>query len=105
MEYVTLAQVKRHNQAIGHHWFESGTMRFFRSRVSETVYPGGYFVTSEQGPDGVRRYSVRQCVDGSISTVGEFQAYRTAAQAHRAAQMESDAAQAFAAAGRQGFTG
>ena len=78
------------------YWFEPGTMRFFRSRVSETVYPGGYFVTSEQGPNGVRRYSVRQCVDGSISTVGEFQAYQTAAQAHRAAQMESDASRATA---------
>ena len=47
----------------------------------------GYFVTSERGPDEIRRYTVRRaCADGSIDTVGEFQEHATAAQAKSAAR-------------------
>lgn len=49
------------------HYFEAGTMRFFRSRVLSDCFEGKtevYFVTSEQfrGSDGVcapRKYTVR----------------------------------------------
>ena len=61
----------------GSHWFDEDTMRFFRTRLSGTVYqgPGGiYFVTSEKPPHGPRAHSVRQYrpADRKIDTVGEF---------------------------------
>jgi hypothetical protein len=77
-------------------------MRFFRSRVS-TGYVGAreevYFVTSEQGPDGIRRYSVRHLDsrDGQISTVGEFQQHATRARAISEAKRHArESLQAFA---------
>ena len=65
------------------HWFDKVTMRFFRSRLSETLYFGKeviYFVSSELGPhQDKRRYSIRSYnpETGDINTVGEFQAYKT----------------------------
>lgn len=44
-------------------WFHPSHMQFFKTRLLQVVYqgPGGiYFVTSEQGPSGVRSYTVRQ---------------------------------------------
>ena len=66
-------------------------MRFFSSRLSSKVYPAGeqdatYFVTSEKGPSGGRRYSVRRIKGCSIDTAGEFQQYGTSAKAHGAAK-------------------
>ena len=81
--YFVIQQIKDANKAIGHHWFEPGTLRFFNSRVSGPVI-GNMFVSSEKGPDGVRRYTIRKCTNGAINTVGEFQAYATKAQALRA---------------------
>lgn len=73
--------VRRANRNIGHHWFDPSTIRCFRSRVSERLYAGAYFVSSERCPY-VRRYTVREAnADGSISTVGDFQQYRTRAAA------------------------
>lgn len=82
---VPMQTIRSRNAIRGHHFFEPGTMRFFRSRAASYGYLAAdgkvYFVTSEQftGSDGrasPRRYSV--CVqnpDGDIDTVGEFQAY------------------------------
>lgn len=59
----------------GSHWFDPSTMRFFKCRVLDEVYsgPGGvYFVSSERGPHGPRRYTVRQFIGDKIDTVGEF---------------------------------
>lgn len=84
--------VKECAQICKSHFFEKGAMRFFNSRVGETAYldgrGGAYFVTSEKGPNNRRAYSVRhynpeRC---AIDTVGEFQAYRTLAQADGAAK-------------------
>jgi len=69
----------------GSHWWDAGSMRFFRCRVLDEVYqgPGGiYFVTSEKGPSENRAYSVRQYLPGKdggdIDTVGEFNAHTKA---------------------------
>ena len=89
--YRTIADIKAANEAAGHYWFTPDAMRWFRTRVSGGVIGGRYFVTSEQfvpydGPPEPRRYTVRRANDdGSIDTVGEFQAYETAAQARAAA--------------------
>jgi hypothetical protein len=73
-------------------FFDRDTMRFFNSRIGSRAYydghGGAYFTTSEQGPNGIRAYSIRhyspkRC---GIETVGEFQGYRTSAQADRAAK-------------------
>jgi hypothetical protein len=89
---MTLEQLKQANSDAGRHFFSSDTMRFFRSRISSRIYTGAdgahYLVTSERGPDRVRRYSVRVTRDGGVSfdTLHGFQAYRTSAQAHAAAR-------------------
>lgn len=75
--FRTMADIKRANKAAGRHWFDKGALAFFRSKIEPKVYGGRYFITSEQFDDAApRRYSVRMAEpDGSISTVGEFQAY------------------------------
>lgn len=59
---LTIEEIKRRNTEAGLHYFDPDTMRFFKSRVSSTVYqgPGGvFFVTSEKPPHGPRRYTPR----------------------------------------------
>lgn len=84
---MTIDQIKRANSSAGHHFFDRDTLRFFRSRVSGRTYVGArgetYFVTSEQGPHSLRRYTVRVTTDGvSINSVPEFQAFANARTAH-----------------------
>ena len=80
---ITMSHIRAVNRAAGQHWFEAGSMRFFKSRVHPTVYGGRYFITSEQGPNGIRAYSIREAVDWGkrIDTVGEFQGYATKSDA------------------------
>ena len=88
----TMADVKRANKALGHHFFEPAALRFFDGRVGATLYGGRYFVTSEQmhGSTGSlpRAWTVRAAHDdGSIHTVGEFQAHATRDDAIAAARV------------------
>lgn len=81
---LTMAAIREANEALGHHFFEPAAMRFFRSRIEGGPYGyTGYFVTSEQfDSDSPRLYTIRHAnEDGSIATVGEFQAYATRAAA------------------------
>ena len=97
--FYTMDDVKRASQAIGHHWFEPDTMRFFRSRIGRTLYGDRYFVSSEQFDDTTPRlYTIRTVNDcGAIGTLGAFQAYVTGAQAvtaiKRRLQMDWEVAQ------------
>ena|SRR5271165_2496012 len=86
----SIQEIEVANARRGHHYFEADTMRFFRSRVSSEVEPlpngGALFITSEQnhgwGGPYPRLFSIRRCnPDGSIDTVGDFQAYATRARA------------------------
>ena len=97
--YYDIDYIKCANKTRGYHFFDAATMRFFRSRVSDTVYqgPGGiYFVTSEQfvsssGDKACRSYTIRQFnpETGDIKTAGEFNkltrhsAHKTAAELSR----------------------
>ena len=80
--------IKTHAKAAGSHWFDADTMRFFKSRVLPKVYvttKGLAFVTSEQGPDMKRAYSVRVCTLDPW-TIGNYpgttlQGFSTAASA------------------------
>jgi len=80
-------------------WFTPDAMRWWHSRVSDTVWPvtdGAYFVSSERpSPDygtwEPRRYTVRFCSDaGSIDTIGNFREHDTLAQAKRHARAAAD---------------
>lgn len=64
-------------------YFSPSTMRFFNSRVESELIDGRWFVTSEQeADDRARLYTVRGvAADGTVSTVGEFQAHESLADA------------------------
>ena len=79
-------QLVQINQRNGRHFFSPDSMRFFSSRVHDTVYGGCIFVTSEKGWDDIRAYTVRAIDNkGNIYTLGEFQEYSCRASAHAAA--------------------
>ena len=81
-----MAHVRTANINAGFHFFDQDTLRFFSSRVSDDLYGGRFFVTSERTPDGPRQYTVRMVDDNaSVTTVGEFRQYPTHYAAHRAA--------------------
>jgi hypothetical protein len=85
--YQNVTQIQRDNRAIGHHFFDPATMRFWRSRVHGNVYGGRFFVTSERPPYGPRAYTVRAArPDGGVDTVGDYGGYPTGDAAHRAAR-------------------
>lgn len=85
MTYFTIKAIKEANKAIGHHFFEADTMRFFSSRILPRVYAGKYFITSEKRcfQDYSRVYSIRVVDhDGRIDTIEGK--YNTAGQAKKA---------------------
>lgn len=94
-DFYSIEDIKTANRNAGQHYFSPDTLRFFRSRVSDYIFPvpghGAYFVTSEQyrsmsGALEPRLFTVRHAApDGSCDTVGEFQAYETGRQAKREA--------------------
>jgi hypothetical protein len=89
--YNSMADVRRANAESGGHWFEKSSMRFFNSRIETGIvrcgsvgegqaqrYTRARFVSSEQGPDNRRAYTIREAQpNGDIDTVGEFQQYKT----------------------------
>jgi hypothetical protein len=68
-------------------WFSQDTMAFFKCKVYDdtvtaTVDGGALFVSSEKGPDKVRKYTVRYCTpEGEIGEVSTFQEYKSKAGA------------------------
>lgn len=74
------------NKAIGHHFFDRETLRFFGSRISRELVAGRYFVTSESDFYGTSRsYTIRVVNPrGEVDTVGTFGQYETLSQAKRA---------------------
>lgn len=83
----SINDIKERNMTVGHHFFDDATMRFFESKVYDKVF-GTHFVTSERGPTGLRRYSVRQFNwdTGAVETVGDFQQYDSLSDAYREAE-------------------
>ena len=84
--YTTIEQIINTNKEKGFHFFSKETLAFWRGRVHAGVIGGCYFVTSERDfSDTQRLYTIRKAnTDGTIDTVGDFQAYATLAQAKRA---------------------
>ena len=95
-----MGEVRRAHREIGGHFFDPASTRFFNSRVGSILYDGRFFITSEKfDDDSLRLYTIRIAEsDGHIGTVGDFQGFRTAAQAvaaiHRIIQWEEAAAAA-----------
>jgi hypothetical protein len=86
MQRIQFQEVKdRYYAGPAGHWFDADTIRFFKSRLPSAAYEsdaGTFFVTSEQDPSGVRRYTVReQLPNGDIQTVGPFHHWPTQAAA------------------------
>lgn len=88
--YVTASKgdLKRHmtDKCRSHYW-DPDTMRFFKSRLL-SVHPGENatcFVTSEKGPDEIRKYTVKRLEGCTVRDYGEFQAHLTARSAKKAA--------------------
>lgn len=101
--------IMRANRESGSHYFDADTMRFFGSRVLDTVYGGRFFVTSERtgfDHNSPRAYTVREFMpDGSIETVGEFNAYATSGAAKTAARLAGKGRHAYYFDGQHGKGG
>jgi hypothetical protein len=84
--FETMYDVRLANRQAGHHFFEGGTLGFFKSRIGTELYGGRYFITSEQfDSNAPRLYSVREVSpNGHINTVGKFQEYGSSASARTA---------------------
>lgn len=78
-----IEKIKAENELNGRHFFDKRTVSFFKSKVLPTVYGGKYFITSEVNPDGAKKYTVREAVDGGrlIRHIGEYHAYTSKSQA------------------------
>lgn len=87
-QYLSVTQIKRHNEDIGHHFFSPDTLRFFKSKVYEDLHLGRYFITSERNEyatPSVREYTIRRATGtGEIDTVGEFGQYASLKSARTA---------------------
>lgn len=89
--YSATDLIRDYERKTNGYFFRKDTMTFFKSRVSDKVYPGAriiYFITSEKFDHlNPRKYTLRfyRPVDGLIDTIGEFQSYNTMTAAARAA--------------------
>lgn len=94
---MTITQIKEHNKKAGFYFFEPATMRFFRSKVESKPLiekeDKVFFITSEQfkpsnGPAELRMYTIREYnkATGDVTTVGEFNKYKTKQEAVRQAR-------------------
>ena len=84
--YSTIEEIEADHRSTGGHFFDAASKRFFHSRIGQIVIGGRFFITSEQMDHRCRRfYTIRECRNGSIETVGQFQQYATGAAARAAA--------------------
>ena len=87
---VQMSDVKAAADAAGSHWFDPGSMRFFRTRLPITGLADGcgrmWFVSSEAPRNGPRKFSVRVFVpqSGQVLTHGQFRSYGNRGSACRA---------------------
>ena|ERR1035441_10828858 len=86
--HMTFQEFKEFNTNMGFHFFDAETMRYFNSKIIDSVWneETGHFITSERPPDGERAYTIRKAdfKTGQIHTIGEFMGYRSLAHAKRA---------------------
>lgn len=72
-ETVSIEEIKRKHRG---HWFDAGSMRFFKSRLPSYGYRKGnaiYFISSEKMDEEPRKFTIRKVDEtGDVSTVGDF---------------------------------
>jgi len=74
--FKTITDLKEANREAGLHFFDRDTMRFFKSKVESGMYAGRYFITSEQGPHGPRKYTIREArSDAAVIDASNFMQY------------------------------
>lgn len=81
--YKDISEIKQANKNSGHHFFETGAIRFFNSKVYPEIIHGNLFITSEKQDERYPRlFSVRCALsNGSIDSISKFQAFETKKQA------------------------
>ena len=72
-------EFKREHEKKGGHWFSTGAMSFFSSKIVRWFDDTGYFITTEVDPSGKKMYSIRQADYESfdVKTIGEFHSHKT----------------------------
>ena len=89
-----LDEIKTRAEKGSPHFFDTDSMRFFSSRISELAWKIEnkiYFITSEQnkGTANPRGWTVRICdKDGDLQKLGEFQEYSSLNEARKAIKGE-----------------
>ena len=88
---MTLSEFVEASRDAGYHFFSDSTIAYFASEVHGTYFymvgDTGYFVTSEQDPNGIawdgeRRFTVRQAISlTEVRTVGDFGQYSSEREA------------------------
>ena len=75
---MTIAEMKKRNEATGQFWFSKGAMAFFNTKIETEPTEKGYFITSEYMEDPkTKRYTIRffdQKTD-TVETVGDFRQF------------------------------
>ena len=89
LDEISIADLKKLNEANGLNWFSPDSMRFFNCSLphSAKLHNGkAYFVSGEKYNTEPRMYTIRavDMVNGGVDTVGEFQEYYTRATAKAA---------------------
>lgn len=93
LRIIGMDEIEKHySPGYSRHWFDKDTLRFFKSRLPQQAYQTddetrAYFVTSEQPPDGSRRWSIRcySFVTRDIETIGPFCSWSSSRAATSAA--------------------
>ena len=73
--FKTMADVRAANKALGNHWFDTETMKWWKTCIESSLIAGRYFITSEDefaldGSVPKRIFAVRYANDnGSIETL------------------------------------
>lgn len=87
---MSLSEFVEASRDAGYHFFSDNVMSYFSSEIHGDIYmvgETGYFVTSEQDPNGIawdgeRRFTIRQAISlTEVRTVGDFGQYSTEAEA------------------------
>jgi len=90
--FNTMRQARSLHESKGLHFFSKGAKSFFSSRISECIYGGCVFVTSEKfGWKHPRLYTIRYIgIDGDIHSYSGFQEYSSRNTAHYHARKLGD---------------
>ena len=94
--FRSIAQIRQASFRNGYHWFDTDTMRSFKTKLGSDLFGGCVFVSSEKNdmpymPPQPRKYSIRVAMDdGSIQTYA-YHCYDSLREAKKEAKWLSEA--------------